>query len=506
MVTVQHRIETIEPKIQGKPVKWNPSQYEFITTEAEQAWLAGAWGCGKTYSLLWRGQRQAIRIPGGAGLIGTDCNPNFYRAIYPKLHDLWGDLIVYETKKPIHVIKTKTVDDSKPFTWYVQPYLEWEKLGGDDINVILGDEMTRCPRESHFALLPRLRHPASKKHYLSYASNNKGKNWTWEFFIKNNEDNERPNMWWKTTATHENLHNLPENYLNNFNCYPKKWWDRYILGQFIEFEGSVYDMLSSSAHLIKPLGKIPEYFQIMHTIDHGFDHPTVCVLWAIDPHGNLIAFKEYYRRGADPVDNAKAMAIMLHPFSKYGRGLFGYADPSMWARHGGRDCMAPYIKIFQAAGVAPPLPAFKRVGPKADLKTQIAYKVIAMLKPQDGHQHPLTGKAPAPSLYFTTDCPRTYDSVASVQWDEKAPPGIERVKKAEGDDGADVTGYACWNMPFASKKPTEPRIVRASLGREKNQPYVRHNFPQPGYPGMEKNRVPGIGAHQLYGVQGATRL
>jgi len=492
---VRARANSFKPVIMGNPVKWNASQYEFIQAPAENAWFAGAYGCGKTYALLWRGAKQAYKIPGGAGLVGTDTGPSFYRAIYPKLMDLWAGMIISESKKPVHKIVTRTCNPDKPFTWYIQPFLEWQKLGGDDISVVLGDEMNRCAMESHQALTPRLRHPASEKHYLSYASNNQGKDWCWRTFVEGNEDNTRPDVWWKTTSTLENLHNLPANFLDRFASFPEKWWRRYIYGEFLEFEGQCYDMLNRKVHLIPQLAEIPNWWVVTYAIDHGFNHPTVCTLKATDPHGNDIIFDEYYRRGVDPMENAEAIVRFLEPYKGHGRrGVYGCADPSMWNKHSGSDPMSDYAKVFSKAGIVPPMPAFKRGGPQSNIKTQGAYRVIARLKEQPGHEHINTHKSPGPSLYFTKNCIWTWKSMGVVSWDER-PDGSERVKKVDGDDCADTIWYHCWNETRTPKQPgshapdVRPNLVKNQPPRRGMAAYNR-GAPRDGV-GVDKK--PGVG-------------
>ena len=464
---VRSRTEDFQPRINGQLVRWNRSQYEFIQTEAENAWLAGAFGVGKTYSLLWRGARLSFRIPGGSGMVGTNRSPQFYRVVLPKLKDIWKGLIVDERKKPIHQIWTRTAGE-QPFCWTLQPYGEPDKLGGDDLNIVLGDEMSLCPKESHHALAPRMRHPGSKKHYICYASNNKGKDWLWQMFVKDNPNNTRPDYWWKTTSTYENLHNLPKGYLGRFKGFPKKWWDRNIMGLFIEFSGMVYDMLDSRMHQIPTPKIIKPYWNVTFSLDHGFDHPTFGIIWATDEFNNTFSIEEYVQRGMDPMDNAENFSELLLPYKNHGMfGVYGFADPSMWASHGGHNPMEDYEDVFLDKGLTPPLEAYKKSGPFHNIKLSGVYKVIGKLKPRQKHRHIITGKDPAPTLYFGENCPETWQSMTDLTWDEEAKSGVERVRKMDGDDGADNTWYHIWNDPEQAKDPEAEHKKREDEARKK---------------------------------------
>ncbi|MEK7556464.1 MAG: hypothetical protein AAB538_00620, partial [Patescibacteria group bacterium] len=359
------------------------------------------------------------------------------------------------------------------------------------------DEMNVCSVKSHEALAPRLRHPASLKHYLAYASKNRGKDWLWKEYMKDNPKNDRPNYWWGKTNTFENLHNLPDNFLERFQNFSQAWWKRNIYGEIVEFTGSVYDMLDEKVHRIPDL-KPKKYFNINYTLDHGFNHPTFCILWFTDEYGNTVAFDEYVMRGLDPVENAKNIVEFLKPYLGYGAyPLDGFADPSMWDKHGGHDPMSDYIDIFLAAGLAPPVPAYKKEGPYHKIKIQGAYQIMGRLKPKDAHKHIITGSDSAPSLYFCERCKETWDSIASVVWDEEGASGEERLKKQDGDDGADCVWYHVWNEPLTAAKPdgTERTRERESFQRKTNKRTDSYFQPRPEYddPGVRPEDLIGVG-------------
>ena len=442
-IQVKSRFREVNPTFHGKELKWSATQWEFLNSKAEQACLFGAWGSGKTSPLWWKGLGESHEISDGWGFFGTDSGPALDRLIDEKILPLTPkELIVkFQIKAKRLLIRTC---DGGVFTWQFMPYLEWEKIGGPDINIALGDEMSRCSVKSHRALVARARHPLSIRHPVYYATNNNGRDWLYKHFVQGNSGNTNPSLWWKASSTIENLHNLPKNYLEKFKNYPLNWWRRFVLGEFVEFTGSVFE-IADSIHII-PRPRDNPRWTFVYIIDHGGSHPTVCQIWATDFESRLILLEEYWREGLKPRENAKEVARFLLPFKNYGlAGLYGYADPSMWNTVNGIKPMQAYIDEFEKVGLKIPIRAYRKK--KVDtltVKTDSAITVQTYLEPDNGHVHPLTGESPAPTIYFSDHCIKTIESMSDITWEDTASGG-DRIKKIDGDDGADCVRYRVMN-------------------------------------------------------------
>lgn len=81
------------------------------------------------------------------------------------------------------------------------------------------------------------------------------------------------------------------------------WYDRFILGRWVQAEGSIYDMWEPKKHcvacadILKALGK-PQFKNYVVGIDYGTSNPTAFLMIGFDDFdGPKYVVKEYYYRG-----------------------------------------------------------------------------------------------------------------------------------------------------------------------------------------------------------------
>lgn len=71
-------------------------------------------------------------------------------------------------------------------------------------------------------------------------------------------------------------------------------YQRLRLGKWASAEGVVYEDWDESVHLIDAF-EVPQEWPRFWSIDFGYTNPFVCQMWAEDPDGRLILYREFYR-------------------------------------------------------------------------------------------------------------------------------------------------------------------------------------------------------------------
>src|SRR3990172_132123 len=115
-----------------------------------------------------------------------------------------------------------------------------------------------------------------------------------------------------------------------------------VYGNFVTFEGLVYDEFSRAVHLVKPFS-IPSTWSVYRGVDWGYTNPFACEWLAIDPSaGNIYAFDEVYEKGLIPTF---AKPLIMSKSLSHPPAYMTYADPE--------DPAA--IEEFRLGGGIPPL-------------------------------------------------------------------------------------------------------------------------------------------------------
>lgn len=111
-------------------------------------------------------------------------------------------------------------------------------------------------------------------------------------------------------AALDNLGNLPEDYQLVLQHYTGVYRERYVLGKWVAFEGSVYSSYDPDVHLAgrgarvplptewdKWAGLPPPDWERVVGIDLGFENPFACEWFAISPEGHWWRYRELYKSG-----------------------------------------------------------------------------------------------------------------------------------------------------------------------------------------------------------------
>jgi len=117
-----------------------------------------------------------------------------------------------------------------------------------------------------------------------------GFNWVYQKFVEKGD----PNYYMVQARTAENKY-LPTEYVQSLvDSYSGEFARQELEGDFVAFEGLVYDEFRRDTHVIEPFS-IPESWRRVRAVDYGYTNPFVCLWGAIDEDGRLYIYDEHYQ-------------------------------------------------------------------------------------------------------------------------------------------------------------------------------------------------------------------
>ena len=271
-----------ETPIELEFVPINRPQRGFVETAAPGALFSGAFGAGKTLALCAKGLKFSMDYPGNFGLL---CRKTRASMTHTTLRTWWEKVcpqaLVADYNKTEGLVKFHN-GSALIFGGLDDPL----KLGSLELGWCGIDEAIETNEDDWRMLEGRLRlpgvlhqifsatNPGAPAHYLHRM-----------FWDENNLDYEV-----YQAGSHDNR-SLPEDYLVRLESYSGVYYQRYVLGRWVGFEGLVYS--SFKEEQIIPRFKIPENWLIYTGHDFGGANPAA-MFYARDPAtADVFAFQEY---------------------------------------------------------------------------------------------------------------------------------------------------------------------------------------------------------------------
>lgn len=113
----------------------------------------------------------------------------------------------------------------------------------------------------------------------------------------------------------DNVENLRAEYQLTLQTYTGGYYDRYVLGKWVAFEGAVYGDWNPDDHRCLPpaewaewKGLPPPTWERVVGIDFGYENPFVAEWFAISPEGHWYRYRELYLSGVTVDVHAQRMA------------------------------------------------------------------------------------------------------------------------------------------------------------------------------------------------------
>jgi len=302
---------------------FNENQKSFLKCEDQVIAFFGGIGNGKTFAGIAKALMRVINPdnPPQLGMIARQTYPELrdstQRTFFELCH-LMGMLpeVHYEYRKQEnrvkflngHEIIFRSLDDPA-------------KLLSINLGWFYIDQAEEVSEEVFLTLLGRLRAVSDPQCWIT--GNPLGHNWIWHRFI---HDPVPGNIIFNA-KTEENIHNLPEGYVDSLkNNYNEIWINRYLYGSWDAFEGQIYPDFEPSIHVKNHFTVAPEWRRFIG-IDHGRTNPTAVLWGAVDQDDILYIYREHYEAGQDVDYHARAIQAHLNE----GRYETYVIDPSTGA-------------------------------------------------------------------------------------------------------------------------------------------------------------------------------
>lgn len=236
--------------------------------------FSGSFGAGKSRVGCEKGYFLSIKYPGNKGLIirktfaslRITTMDTWFRHVCPKEH-------IKSYNQETHICEL--VNGSQILFLGID---DPERLGSLEVGWIFIDEAIELSEADYIMLQGRLRlssvpfrqlfmatNPSSNQHYL-YK----------EFFESGSLDCEVVEA-----NSLENPYN-PVDYTRSLQTLTGRYYQRYVLGKWVGFEGLVYDQVDVQQLLCQPF-EVPEGWPRYRAIDFGYTNPFVCQWWAVRP-------------------------------------------------------------------------------------------------------------------------------------------------------------------------------------------------------------------------------
>ncbi len=278
-----------------------PKQRAFCEATEDEVLYSGAWGAGKSRALGTKAFALAQLYPGTT--IGL-CRKTLADLKATTLKTLLREVI-----PPAHVVGHHKAD--RVITVPAGPHGEGRseiyyfglddetRIGSLNLGACGVDEAIELTQDEWEALGGRLREPHCGLHQLFGATNPAGKgHFLYQRFFQHPTPGVHAVI--KTKATDNSF--LPPAYLARIQRLTGRYYARYVAGEWVDFEGLVYDAFDPTVHLLtwdafaERFGtrEIPATWPRVLGIDFGYANPFVCQWWAISPDGEWFRYRELY--------------------------------------------------------------------------------------------------------------------------------------------------------------------------------------------------------------------
>jgi len=368
------------------------TQYEFVTCEERfTAFIAGI-GSGKTFGGAVKGV--SLAEPGTLGLVAAPTYPMLRDATLRAYQEILGG--TFELHKG-EMLGRLSNGAEILFRSADNP----DRLRGPNIHWAHLDEAALCPNRTWEVVIGRLRADGGAGPCF-VTSTPKGRNWLYEragdmhIFRAHTRDN--------PYLSREFVESLEASYSGKFALQE-------LGGQFVAFEGLIYDEFSREIHVTERDGP---WQRIIIGADEGYTNPAVLLIIGEDNDGRLHVMSEFYKRR---VLQESVVTICKELTDKH-RVDRVQVDPSA----------AGLIAGMLAAGI----PAFSANNAVSDgIQAVKARLAIA----GDGR----------PRLTFAPSCVYTISELESYAWKERAGAIRDEPEKAN-DHSMDSLRYAIMHV------------------------------------------------------------
>lgn len=263
----------------NRQLEFYPAQFDFVTCPARfTAFVAGI-GSGKTYAGCAKALAKCTKP--GLGLVIAPTYPMMRDATLRTFMDVAEGAVqaYYHSESRAEVGRAEVLFRSAD-----QP----ERLRGPNISWAYIDEGALCHDMTWPIVMGRLRE-GGKAGPCWLTTTPKGRNWVWSEFV----EKQRPGYQLFRAHTKDNPY-LAKQFVDDLeSSYTGQFAAQELAGEFVAFEGLVYEEFDRPVHVTQP----PDKFErVVAGVDWGYTNPAVIVVVGTDADRRAYILDEYYQR------------------------------------------------------------------------------------------------------------------------------------------------------------------------------------------------------------------
>lgn len=288
-----------------------------------------------------------------------------------------------------------------------------DDLRGPNLSWFYIDEAAKTPHRAWKLMVARLR-IAPERGWITTTP--RGRNWIWEEYARKN----RKNYKFFTGSTEENKH-LSKEYIESLKeSYSGSFLAQEFYGEFVGWEGLVYQVQVDTHHLDAPEPKTDTYKYALAGVDWGWINPSVISVGLVGFDDRIHLVDEWYDNKT-PIEDIVDQAVRLS--DKWGIRTF-FCD----------SARPEYIQDFRNAGLD------ARKG-KKEIDPGISM-VNRFLATEDADKKP---KEPLLKIDFNT-CPRHIEEFETYHYEEDDMGAILKDRPVDADNHCmDSTRYLVYS-------------------------------------------------------------
>ena len=270
-----------------------PEQDDFVKSTAKEIMWSAAFGTGKSRGLCYKIFKQASIKNNTVGLCRktrASLKTTTLRTLLKPEGHLPPVLPegTYKHYKQDNVISIKGGGDILYFGFDDDRSIASMNLGSCGI-----DEGIELTLEEYIMILGRLRNTVDPYRQV-YTATNPGhpRHFLYKRFFKEPLKIKDGTRCLIKSKSVDNFF-LPKDYLKILNDFTGQRKARYVLGEWVTFEGLVYDIFNRKDHVMV---RDCEFKEIILTLDEGYTNPAVILKCGIDGDGRIHIMQEFYER------------------------------------------------------------------------------------------------------------------------------------------------------------------------------------------------------------------
>ena len=394
-----------------------PVHVPFHTSLAKERAMAGAMGSGKSYALCSEAIAWCLEQPGIRGVICRKSIP----ALRDTTEAVFFDLLPPELyaagqvrRSNAHVAEFIFPNGSTVLFKSMDDYLKHKSL---NIGFFAADEANELTLEEWLFMTKgrlRQRDLTAEAVQLGYtgeitrrgawlAFNPEGHDWIYERFVHVGGADHAKNAEWFRSTSFDNPY-LPPDYFDELMQMPEPWIRRYVLCQFDDFGGQIYEDWAWDTHVIEPFDHYDAGSVFWMGMDPGTRNPTAGLWVVVDKaRRRLIGVAEYEENRTAAIAHAKEWRRI----EAQHKMVVGWrvADPNINTADRGTNITL------------------------ADQYRRLGFR-FALGPRRHKDRIPALGSLIHQGRFVVTrNCPRTYEAIKGYRWEDITPS-----RRAKGDD------------------------------------------------------------------------